>query len=89
VRAQLASEGSLYEVFERTGLQPVGGTRYVELQVAPPRVAAVLGETRRPLVFRLSGTTVSRAHGAPLETTISWLRADMIRVRCEIGAFAS
>jgi hypothetical protein len=48
-----------------------------------------LGETRRPLVFRLAGTTVTRAHGQPLETTVSWLRADMFRVRCEIGAFAS
>jgi GntR family transcriptional regulator len=89
VRAQLAKEGSLYDAFAGCGLQPVGGERYVELQVAPPRVAVELGETRRPLVFRLAGTTVTRTHGQPLETTVSWLRADMFRVRCEIGAFAS
>jgi DNA-binding GntR family transcriptional regulator len=89
VRAQLASEGSLYDAFESNRLQPVGGMRSVELQVAPPRIARELGETRRPLVFRVAGTTVARALGRPLETTVSWLRADMLRVRCEIGAVAS
>ena len=89
VRAELAMEGSLFDALERRGLEPAGGARYVELVVAPPRVAAELGEMRRPLAFRLSGTTVSRTDGRPLETTISWLRADMFRVRCEIAANAS
>jgi GntR family transcriptional regulator len=88
-REALANEGSLYDAFERTGLRPVAGARYVELQVAPPRIAFQLGEVRRPLVFRLAGTTVAQVDGRPLEVTVSWLRADMFRVRCEIGAVAS
>lgn len=83
--SHLPREASLYSTLrERYGLRPERVLSRVELEVAPPDVAAALGLEGRPLTWSL--TSVNRNRGGPrLEVSHGWLRADLFRVVLEIG----
>jgi GntR family transcriptional regulator len=81
LEAALTEDGSLYAAFQRVyGFQPVRGATRAEFVVAPAAVARHLGCHDRPMTFRLDGYTESLRLKHPVETTTSWLRADIFRV---------
>ena len=83
--AAIAGEQSLFCAFESTyGLAPVRGSTRAEFVVAPASVATSIGIPGRPMTVRLEGHTVSANTGRPIETTTSWLRADIFRVVFEL-----
>jgi DNA-binding GntR family transcriptional regulator len=77
----LAGEKSLYAAFQDVyRLKPVRGSTRAEFVVAPAAIARHLGADGRPMTFQLGGFTESLRVKRPIETTSSWLRADIFRV---------
>ena len=66
-------------------LAPRRGWTRAEFIFASPPVAEKLGVDGRPLVLRLTGTTISRKAGRTIEFTTAWLRADAFNVVFEMG----
>jgi DNA-binding GntR family transcriptional regulator len=86
--AEHATDGvSLYEVMRTVyGLQPVRARSSASLEVPPVRVAQALGVEGRPPMWRLENVNRDAGGGRPTEHTLSWMRADVVRVVFEMGA---
>ncbi len=85
--ARLAANASLGAVLDRDyGLETYSAKQRAEFAIAPPAIARKLEQDGRPMVFRLEGTVASRTQRRPVETTISYLRADLVRVVFQMGA---
>lgn len=76
----LSGDGSLYRAFADYGLEPARASSRAEFVVAPAAIAEKLEVDGRPMLFRLDGETESARTGRTIETTTSWLRADVFRV---------
>jgi DNA-binding GntR family transcriptional regulator len=77
----IAGEQSLYTAFESIyRLEPVRAATRAEFVVAGAEVARKMGVDGRPMTFCLCGQTNSARYGRRIETTTSWLRADIFRV---------
>lgn len=84
--ARMAPDASLHETLSRTyRLATLRGWTRGEFVFAPPAIADRLGVEGRPLVLRLTGTTMLRKLGRTVEFTTSWLRADIFNVVFELG----
>lgn len=77
---------SIYRLLaDEFGLAPVRRWARAELVVVPTEVAPEIGADGRPLVWRLESCNEDRSLGRPIELSQSWLRADVYRVRFELG----
>lgn len=78
---------SLYEVMRAVyGLQPVRARSSASLEVPPVWVAQALDVEGRPPMWRLENVNRDAVGGRPTEHTLSWMRADVVRVVFEMGA---
>ena len=78
---------SLYRYFcDRYRLRPYRGWSEVSLEPSPPEVAARLGLTGQPLLFRHQSRVDSAAAGRPIDLVTAWLRPEIVRVRVCYGA---
>jgi GntR family transcriptional regulator len=83
---RLPREGSLYRTLrEEYGLRPARLYARAELAVMPAEVAADLGLSGRPLGWLLTSRNAAHPGGEPLELSVTWLRADRLRVLFELG----
>jgi len=77
---------SLYGVMcEVYGLQPVRHRSSASLEVPPGDVAQVLGVEGRPPMWRLENVNRDACSGVITEHTLSWMRADVVRVVFDMG----
>jgi DNA-binding GntR family transcriptional regulator len=82
----LSDGSSIYTILrDHFGMTPTRYWARAELVVVPVDIAPHLGIEGRPLVWRLESCNHDRALGRPVEFAQSWLRADMYRVRFELG----
>ncbi len=87
LETKLGREESLGAVLERVyGLEPYSSAQRAEFVIAPASIAPKLGQDGRPMVFRLEGTVRSGRLKRAIESTTSYLRADMFRVVFQMGA---
>lgn len=78
---------SLYEVMRTVyGLSPVRYRSAASLEVPPPDIAEAMGVEGRPPMWRLENVNWDARRARVTEHTLSWMRADMVRVVFEMGA---
>jgi DNA-binding GntR family transcriptional regulator len=83
---RLPREGSLYGALrDAYGLRPARLHARAELAVMPAAVATDLGLSGRPLGWLLASRNAAEPDGAPLELSVTWMRADRLRVLFELG----
>ncbi len=86
ITGYLDDGASIYRLLsDEFGLTPVRSWARAELVVVPRDVAPELGADGRPLVWRLESCNEDRSLGRPVELSQTWLRADVYRVRFELG----
>lgn len=86
IAGHLGDDTSIYTVLrDHFGLDPTRQWARAELVVVPADVAPYLGLEGRPLVWRLESCNADPSLGRPVELSQSWLRADVYRVRFELG----
>lgn len=77
---------SLYRVLcDVYHLDPVRDRSRASLEVPPAHVAAELGVEGRPPMWHLENVNRDRITGRVTEHTLSWMRADLVRVVFEMG----
>jgi DNA-binding GntR family transcriptional regulator len=77
---------SLYGVMCDTyGLHPVRSRSTASLEVPPPEVAHALGVEGRPPMWRLENLNRDASSDMVTEHTLSWMRADVVRVVFDMG----
>jgi GntR family transcriptional regulator len=67
-------------------LKPYRGWSEVSLEPAPPAIAARLGLTGQPMLFRHESRVDSAAAGRPIDLVTAWLRPEIVRVRVCYGS---
>ena len=67
------------------GLRPVRHRSSASLEVPAPEVAQRLGVEGRPPMWRLENVNRDAGSGCVTEHTLSWMRADVVRVVFEMG----
>lgn len=83
---RMQHDASLHETLARTfDLAPVRSWSQAEFIFAPASIAERLGKEGRPMVLKLTGVSSSKKLGRPIETTTSWLRADVFNIVFEMG----
>lgn len=85
--AQHAVDGvSLYQVLRSIyGLEPVRHRSSASLEVPPLDIAGDMGVEGRPPMWRIENVNRDGRRGRITEHTLSWMRADMVRVVFEMG----
>lgn len=77
---------SLYRVLcDAYLLDPVRDCSRASLEVPPADIAAALGVEGRPPMWHLENVNRDRLSGRVTEHTVSWMRADLVRVVFEMG----
>ncbi len=85
LKARLGS--SLYATLRGAyGLEPVRAWCRAELEVMPPEANRALGLEGRPLGWSIESCNHCARSGRPVEVSHGWLRADVFRVRFELGS---
>lgn len=84
---EYAADGvSLYRVLcDVYHLDPVRDRSRASLEVPPAHIAAELGVEGRPPMWHLENVNRDRISGRVTEHTLSWMRADLVRVVFEMG----
>jgi DNA-binding GntR family transcriptional regulator len=80
----IASGGSVLAAIEGCGCRPARRQATVEMLTAEPHVGARLGLDDRALVWRVESTSGCRDCGRIVESTRTWMRVDMFRLRFEL-----
>ncbi len=81
LRVNLKANQSLHKVLsEIYRLDPIRAELQMDVEVAPPDIAQLLGLGTRPLMFHVVARSDSRRVRRPLQMTTTWNRPDILRM---------
>jgi GntR family transcriptional regulator len=81
LRVNLKANQSLHKVLtENYRLDPIRAELQMDVEVAPPDIAQLLGLGTRPLMFHVVARSDSRRVKRPLQMTTTWNRPDILRM---------
>jgi GntR family transcriptional regulator len=81
LRVNLKANQSLHNVLsEIYRLDPIRAELQMDVEVAPPDIAQLLGLGTRPLMFHVVARSDSRRVKRPLQMTTTWNRPDILRM---------